>query len=54
MPKLDVIGGSGSGLKSDCLANHERHGFGFGLADLLGRQRATVAPVQHLVGDLVR
>jgi hypothetical protein len=32
------------------LADHEGHGFGLGLADLLGRQRATVAPVQHLVG----
>jgi len=32
------------------LADHEGHGFGFGFADLLGGQRATVAPVQHLVG----
>ena len=54
MPELDVIGGCGSGLKPDCLADHEGHGFGLGLADLLGGQGAAVAPVQHLVGDLVR
>ena len=54
MPKLDVIRGSGPGLKPDCLADHEGNGFGFGLADLLGGQRATVATVQHLVSDLVR
>src|SRR5450755_2204882 len=54
MPELDVISGCGSGLKPDCLADHEGHGFGFGLADLLRRQRATVAPMQHLMGDLVR
>src|ERR1039458_4200521 len=54
VPELDVIGGCGSGLKPDCLADHEGHGFGLCLADLLGRQRATVAPVQHLVSDLVR
>jgi hypothetical protein len=50
MPELDVIGGSGSRLKPDCLADHEGHGFCLGFADLLGRQGATVAPVQHLVG----
>jgi hypothetical protein len=54
MPELDVIGGCGSGLKPDCLADYEGHGFGLGLTDLLGGQGATVAPVQHLVGDLVR
>src|ERR1700693_2829842 len=54
MPELDVIGGCGSGLKPDRLADHEGNGFGLGLADLLGCQGATVAPVQHLVGDLVR
>src|ERR1035441_9515814 len=54
MPELDVVGGGGSGLKPDCLADHEGHGFGLGLADLLGSQGATVASVQHLVGDLVR
>src|SRR6266849_10715318 len=54
MPELDVISGCGSGLKPDCLTDHEGHGFGLGLADLLSRQGATVAPVQHLVGDLVR
>jgi len=31
------------------LADDEGYGFGFGFADLLGGQRATVAPVQHLV-----
>src|ERR1019366_2171986 len=54
MPELDVIGGCGSSLKPDCLAAHEGHGFGLGLADWFGSQGATVAPVQHLVGDLVR
>jgi hypothetical protein len=54
MPELDVIGGCGSGLKPDCLADYEGHSLGFGLADLLGGQGATVASVQHLVGDLVR
>src|ERR1700730_8701829 len=54
MPELDVIGGCGASLKPGCLADHEGHGFGLGLADLLGSQGATVAPVQHLVGDLVR
>src|SRR5713101_5349369 len=49
MPKLDVIGGCGSGLKPDCLTDHEGHGFGLGLADLLSGQGATVAPVQHFV-----
>ena len=53
MPKLDVIGGCGSGLKPDRLADHKGHGFGLGLADLLGGQGATVAPMQHLVGDLM-
>jgi hypothetical protein len=54
MPELDVVGRCGSGLKPDCLADHEGHSLGFGLADLLGGQCATVASVQHLVGDLVR
>src|ERR1017187_1799759 len=54
MPEPDVIGGCASSLKPDCLADHEGYGFGLGLADLLGSQGATVAPVQHLVGDLVR
>src|ERR1035441_10501213 len=54
MPKLDVVGRSGSGLKPDCLADYEGHSLGLGFADLLGCQGATVAPVQHLVGDLVR
>ena len=49
MPELDVVGGCGSGRKPDCLADYEGHSLGLCLADLLGRQRATVAPVQHLV-----
>src|SRR5208337_3736321 len=53
MPKLDIVGGCGSGLKPDCLADHEGHSLGFGFADLLGSQRAPVAPVQHLVGDFM-
>ena len=54
MPELDVVGRCGSGLKPDCLADHEGHGFGLCLADLLSRQGATVASVQQLVSDLVR
>jgi hypothetical protein len=53
MPKLDIVGGCGSGLKPDRLADDEGYGFGFGFADLLGGQRATVAPMEHLVGDLM-
>jgi hypothetical protein len=37
MPELDVISGCGSGRKTDCLADHEGHGFGLCLADLLRR-----------------
>jgi len=40
-----IIGGCGSGLKPNRLANDEGYGFGFGFADLLGGQRATVTPV---------
>jgi hypothetical protein len=54
MPKLDVISGCGSGLKPECLADHEGYGLGLSLADFLGGQGATVAPVQHLVSDLMR
>src|SRR3984957_21196584 len=43
VPKLDVVLGCGSVLKSDRLANYKGHGFGLGFADLLGGQRATVA-----------
>ena len=37
MPKLDVVGGSGSGLKSYGLADDESHGLGFQGRKLLGR-----------------
>jgi hypothetical protein len=53
VPKLDVVLGCSSVLKSDGLANHKSHGFGFGFADLLGGQRASVATVEHFVGDLM-
>src|SRR5580658_1651559 len=53
VPKLDVVGGRGSRLKADGLANHKSHGFGFGLADLLGGEGATVAAMEHLVADLM-
>src|ERR1700751_2441616 len=49
VPKLDVVLGCGSVLKSDRLADHKCHGF----ADLLGSQRGTVATVQHFMGDLM-
>src|SRR5260370_7453908 len=49
MPKLDVVLGRSSVLKSDRLANHKRHSFGLGFADLLGGQSAAVASVQHFV-----
>jgi len=54
MPELDVIGGCGSGVKPKRLTDYEGHCFGFGLTDLLGGQGATVAPVEHFVGDLMR
>src|SRR5580700_4307771 len=53
VPKLDVVLGRGSVLKSDRLANYKGHGLGLGFADLLGGQGATVAPMQHFVGDLM-
>ena len=53
MPKLDIVGGSGSGLKSDGLADHEGHGLGFGLADLLRCQSTAFATMQHFVRDLM-
>jgi len=49
MPKLYVVLGRGSVLKSDRLANNKGHGLRLGFADLLGGQRATVAPMQHFV-----
>src|ERR1700728_3088840 len=52
-PKLDVVLGRGSVLKSDRLADHESHGFGLGLADLFGGQGAPVATMHHFVGDLM-
>src|SRR5580704_5419523 len=53
MPKLDVVLGCGSVLKSDRLANYKGHGFGLGLADLFGGQGAAVATMQHFVSDLM-
>src|SRR5580704_14308804 len=53
VPKLDVVLGCGSVLKSDRLADHKGHGFGFGLADLFGGKGAAVATVEHFVGDLM-
>jgi len=49
MPKLDVIGGCGSGLKATRLTDYKGHGFGLGFADLLGGQRAALATMQHFV-----
>src|SRR5580658_2516725 len=51
VPELDVVLGCGSVLKPNRLANDKGHGFGFGLADLLRGQRASVAPMQHFVSD---
>jgi len=53
MPKLDVVLGCGSVLKSDRLANYKGHGFGLGFADLLGGQGASVTTVEHFMGDLM-
>ena len=50
MPKLDVVVGCGSVLKSYRLANHKGHGFGLGLADFFCGQGAAVATMQHFVG----
>jgi hypothetical protein len=52
-PKLDVVLGRGSVLKSDGLADYESHGFGLGFADLLGGYRAAFATMQHFVSDLM-
>jgi hypothetical protein len=49
VPKLDVVLGCGSVLKSDRLADDKGHGFGLGLADLFGGQGAAVATMQHFV-----
>src|SRR5664280_1878037 len=54
VPNLDVISGGSTCLKTDGLADHEGYGFGLGLTDLLGGQGAALAPVSHLVADLVR
>ena len=53
VPKLDVVLGCGSVLKSDRLANHKGHGLGLSFADLLGGQRAAVATMQHFVSNLM-
>ena len=53
VPKLDVVGGCGSGAKTDGLANHKGHGFGFGFADLFGGEGAALAAMEHLVADLM-
>jgi hypothetical protein len=49
MPKLDVVLGCGSVLKSDRLADDKGHGLRLCFADLLGGQSASVATVQHFV-----
>ena len=53
VPKLDIVLGRGSVLKSDRLADHKGHGFGFGFADLLRGHRSTLATVEHFVSDLM-
>ena len=49
MPKLDIVGASGPGLKSYGLADDESHGLGFGLAYLLCGQSTAFASMQHLM-----
>jgi len=53
VPKLDIVLGRGSVLKSDRLANYKSHGFGLCFAYLLGGQRASVATVEHFVSNLM-
>src|ERR1700676_2817824 len=53
VPKLDVVLGRSSVLKSERLANYKGHSFGFCFADLLGGQRAAVATMQHFVSNLM-
>jgi hypothetical protein len=48
-----IILGRGSVAQPNRLADDEGHGFGFGLADLLGGEGAAFAAMQHLVSDLV-
>ena len=53
VPKLDVVLGCGSVLKTNRLADYKGQGFGLCFADLLGGQRASVATVEHFVGNLM-
>jgi hypothetical protein len=46
----DVIRARRSGLKADCLANHERYRLGFRLAEALRCARAALSAVKPLVG----
>jgi hypothetical protein len=48
-----IILGRGSVAQSDRLADHEGHGFRFGLADLLGGEGAAFTAMQHLMSDLM-
>jgi hypothetical protein len=45
VPKLDVVLGCGSVLKSDRLANYKGYGLGLGFADLLGGPSAALSPM---------
>jgi hypothetical protein len=49
VPKLDVVGRCGSGLKSNGLTHHKGHGLGFGLAYLFCGQGSPFTAVQHLM-----
>jgi len=53
MPKLDVISRSASSFEPEGFAHRERHGFSFGLTNLLGSLEAPLAPMQQLMGSLM-
>src|SRR5690242_10328736 len=53
MPELDVISTCSSRFETNALADHKRHGFGFGLAYLFSGEGSAVTAMQHFVGDLV-
>jgi len=49
VPELDVIGCGRTGFEPDGLADHERGGLRFGLADSARCGSAAIAPVQEFV-----
>jgi len=53
LPKLYVVGGCGSGVEADCLADYESNGLGFRLANGVGGLSPACILVEQLMRDLV-